>query len=70
MLINTRFRKIKDENFGLPGSGFDVIEADVTVIRVVVEIDFDVVTGDIIAERNVLVFIGVSNRMFKSKLAS
>ena len=57
--------------FGLPGSdGFGVIEADVTVIRVGVEIDSDVVTGDIIAERKVLVFIGVSNRMFKSKLAS
>ena len=57
--------------FGLPGGdGFGVIEADVTVIRVSVEIDSDVVTGDIIAERKVLVFIGVSNRMFKSKLAS
>lgn len=70
LLINTHFRKIKDEDFGLPGSGFGVIEADVTVIRVVVEIDFDVVTADIIVERNVLVLIGVSKRKLKSKLAS
>ena len=64
----TELKTFRD--FGLPGSGFGVIEADVTVIRVVVEIDFDVVTADIIAERNVLVLIGVSKRMFKSKLAS
>lgn len=70
LLINTHFRKIKDEDFGLPGSGFGVIEADVTVIRIVVEIDFDVVTADIIVERNVLVLIGISKRKFKSKLAS
>lgn len=70
LLINTHFRKIKNEDFRLPGIGFGVIEADVTVIRVVVEIDFDVVTADIIAERNVLVLIDVPNRMFKSKLAS
>ena len=70
LLINTHFRKIKDEDFGLPGSGFGVIEADVTVIRVVVEIDFDVVTADIIVERNVLVLTGVSKRKFKPNLAS
>ena len=55
LLINTPFRKIKDEDFGLPGCGFGVMEADVIVSRVVVGIDFDVVTADIIAARGVLV---------------
>ena len=45
---------------GLPGSGLDVVEADVIVSSVVVEADFDAVTDDIIVERSgVLVSIGV-----------
>ena len=33
---------------GLPGSGLDVVEADVIVSSVVVEADFEAVTDDII----------------------
>ena len=53
------FRKLKDESLGLPGSGLDVVEADVIVSSVVVEADFDAVTDDIIVESGVLVSIGV-----------
>lgn len=44
---------------GLPGSGLDVVEADVIVSSVAVEADFDAVTDDIIVESGALVSIGV-----------
>ena len=42
---------------GLPGSGLDVVEADVIVSSVAVEADFD--ADDIIVESGALVSIGV-----------
>ena len=44
---------------GLPGSGLDVVKADVIVSRVVVEAGFDAVTADIIVESGAIVSIGV-----------
>ena len=52
---------IKDESSVLPGSGLDVIEADVIVVSVV-ETDSDIVPADIIVESGVLVLNGVTKR--------
>lgn len=57
--IYTHFRKLKDESLGLPGSGLDVVKADVIVSSVVVEAGFDAVTADIIVESGAPVSIGV-----------
>ena len=45
--------------YSLPGSGLDVVEADVIISSVVVEADFDAVTADIIVESGALVSIAV-----------
>ena len=57
---------IKDESSVLPGSGLDVIEADVIVVSVV-ETDSDVVPADIIVESGVLVLNGVTKRKLISE---
>ena len=57
---------IKDESSVLPGSGLDVIEADVIVVSVV-ETDSDVVPADIIVESGVLVLNGVTERKLISE---
>lgn len=57
---------IKDESSVLPGSGLDVIEADVIVVSVV-ETDGDVVSADIIVESGVLVLNGVTKRKLISE---
>ena len=51
--------RVRGESLGLPGSGLDVMEADVIVSSVVFETDFDAVTADIIVESGVLISVGV-----------
>ena len=62
-ILDAHFRKIKDGSSVLPGSGLDVIEADVIVVSVV-ETNSDIVPADIIVESGVLVLNGVTKRKF------